>query len=471
METEFFEKEQEFITKDTESYISNPLHAFKLIKQFTNDSLLIKEKVMNSVERFSIQTSSFPKKADLEGAVAGLERLQLTYNLKTEDLVAGIIDGDKYNVTLSIHDAFVIGTELLNAEKFPGSIEYFYEALRKVQEPTQFIEVGESQILYALAQAHQGNGEFKKAIEIADNAVERKFLSIQRFIDLKRDLELKLKEGKVEVKKAPKEALEVSLTRRVCNGDIYQSPAEKSALHCRYLKKTAFSKLAPYKIEEANLDPKIVIFHEVISENEIETLKQLAIARLKSSVIFTKEGLPEITSSVRISKVAWFDDRAHMLIKRISTRIEDMTGLSMKSAESLQVQKYGIAGFYKSHYDFTGGLNVSSKSFEEGDRIATFLLYLNDVEKGGATAFPYLRAKISAEKGAATFWYNLFPSGAADYRTRHSGCPVFVGSKWVANKWIHEHGQEWRRPCDLNFTKNNEKQVIENFRRLFGDKL
>ncbi len=25
-------------------------------------------------------------------------------------------------------------------------------------------------------------------------------------------------------------------------------------------------------------------------------------------------------------------------------------------------------------------------------------------------------------------------------------CPVLIGNKWVANKWIHQRGQEFRRP-------------------------
>jgi hypothetical protein len=33
--------------------------------------------------------------------------------------------------------------------------------------------------------------------------------------------------------------------------------------------------------------------------------------------------------------------------------------------------------------------------------------------------------------------------------TRHAGCPVLTGNKWVSNKWIHERGQEFRRPCAL----------------------
>jgi prolyl 4-hydroxylase len=30
------------------------------------------------------------------------------------------------------------------------------------------------------------------------------------------------------------------------------------------------------------------------------------------------------------------------------------------------------------------------------------------------------------------------------------GCPVLIGNKWIANKWIHEYGQEFRRPCSLD---------------------
>lgn len=112
-------------------------------------------------------------------------------------------------------------------------------------------------------------------------------------------------------------------------------------------------------------------------------------------------------------------------------------------------------------------------------------------------------------QGTAVFWYNLFRSGEGDYRTRHAACPVLVGSKWgewnrthlqsiipacnecpavafvfvcswlllywlwlliisrnlpvshlsyivsfivifsVSNKWIHERGQEFLRPCGL----------------------
>ena len=43
----------------------------------------------------------------------------------------------------------------------------------------------------------------------------------------------------------------------------------------------------------------------------------------------------------------------------------------------------------------------------------------------------------------------LFRNGTGDEATMHAGCPVLIGSKWIANQWFHERGQENVRKCDL----------------------
>uniref|UniRef100_A0AAR5PBD1 Fe2OG dioxygenase domain-containing protein n=1 Tax=Dendroctonus ponderosae TaxID=77166 RepID=A0AAR5PBD1_DENPD len=154
------------------------------------------------------------------------------------------------------------------------------------------------------------------------------------------------------------------------------------------------------------------------------------------------------TAQYRISKSAWLKNEEHKHIADVARRVEDMTGLSMETAEELQVVNYGIGGHYEPHFDFARKEETNAfQNLGTGNRIATVLFYMSDVVQGGATVFPMARTALWPKKGTAAFWFNLFPSGDGDKRTRHAACPVLAGSKWVSNKWIHEREQEFRRPC------------------------
>ena len=72
-----------------------------------------------------------------------------------------------------------------------------------------------------------------------------------------------------------------------------------------------------------------------------------------------------------------------------------------------QIANYGIGGTYKYHTD-SDGLNGRSFGHEYlnlGDRLATFMGYLTDVDAGGATVFPALGVSVWPKRGDAVYWW------------------------------------------------------------------
>ena len=56
-------------------------------------------------------------------------------------------------------------------------------------------------------------------------------------------------------------------------------------------------------------------------------------------------------------------------------------------------------------------------------------------------------AYVKPRKGSLVVWWNMDRAGGYDSMTRHGGCPVMVGSKWITNKWVRANAQMFRRPC------------------------
>lgn len=253
-----------------------------------------------------------------------------------------------------------------------------------------------------------------------------------------------------------KELSERELYESLCRGEDHLPQRIKNTLYCHYLNTTniPYLRLTKIKVEIVYHKPYAVIYHDVVNDNEIKTIKRLATPKLKRATVQNVNG-DLVTANYRISKSAWLTNDEHEVIDRLSTRIQLITNLNTKTAEELQVVNYGIGGHYESHYDFARKEEKNAfKSLGTGNRIATWLTYLTDVEAGGATVFPYLGISVYPKKGSALFWYNLFKSGQGDLLTKHAACPVLVGSKWIANKWIHERGQEFKfRPCGLSINE------------------
>uniref|UniRef100_A0A8C4WCV0 Prolyl 4-hydroxylase subunit alpha-1 n=1 Tax=Gopherus evgoodei TaxID=1825980 RepID=A0A8C4WCV0_9SAUR len=503
-------------TKDPEGFLGHPVNAFKLMKRLNTEwgeleNLVLKDMSDGFISNMTIQRQYFPNDEDQAGAAKALLRLQDTYNLDTDTLSRGNLPGVKHKSFLTAEDCFELGKIAYTEADYYHTELWMEQALKQLDDG-EVSTVDKVSILDYLSYAVYQQGDLDKAMMLTKRLLEldpehqraNGNLKYFEYIMSKEKEANKSttktdsqtdKETKTKKKEPNKDYLpERQKYEMLCRGEgLKMTPRRQKKLFCRYYDGNQNPKyiLAPVKQEDEWDKPRIVRFLEIISDEEIETVKELAKPRLSRATVHDPQTGKLTTAHYRVSKSAWLSGYESPVVSRINRRIQDLTGLDVSTAEELQVANYGVGGQYEPHFDFgrvsssifclhgfllhmhyvslfqvanygVGGqyephFDFARKdepdAFKElgtGNRIATWLFYMSDVSAGGATVFPEVGASVWPKKGTAVFWYNLFPSGEGDYSTRHAACPVLVGNKWVSNKWIHERGQEFRRPCTLS---------------------
>ena len=81
--------------EDVETYLSNPINAYLLVKRLTTDwqtveSIINDKSEVNSIKML-MENETFPSQEDLSGAAEAVIRLQDTYKLDTSSLADGVI--------------------------------------------------------------------------------------------------------------------------------------------------------------------------------------------------------------------------------------------------------------------------------------------------------------------------------------------------------------------------------------------
>jgi prolyl 4-hydroxylase len=131
-------------------------------------------------------------------------------------------------------------------------------------------------------------------------------------------------------------------------------------------------------------------------------------------------------------------------VERIETLLTQLSGLDPAYGEPLQGQRYAAGQEFKPHTDYftPGGRDFEKFCTLSGNRTWTFMIYLNDVEAGGATRFKMLDKTFQPEVGKLLCWNNRLPDGSVNPATLHHGMKVRKGVKYVITKWYRE--KPWR---------------------------
>ncbi|NP_001007975.1 prolyl 4-hydroxylase subunit alpha-2 precursor [Xenopus tropicalis] len=445
-------------TADPEGYLGHPVNAYKLVKRFNTDwssleNLVLQDSAKGFIANFTFQREYFPTEEDETGAARALMRIQDTYKLDPDVIAKGKLPGTNYISSLSADDSFGMGKIAYHDGDYYHTVLWMQQALKQMDEGEDAV-VNKVDVLDYLSYTVFQLGDVPRALELTKRLLaldpnhDRAVNNLKYFEKMQEKQKAELKQNESTntesatrqpgVYSRPLDYLpERDVYEALCRGEgVKMNPRRQRRLFCRYHNgnRSPYLILSPVKVEDEWDSPRIVRYLNALSDEEIAKIKELAKPKLaRATVRDPKTGVLSV-ANYRVSKSAWLEENDDPVIARVNLRMQAITGLTVDTAELLQVANYGMGGQYEPHFDFSRR-PFDSNLKTDGNRLATFLNYMSDVEAGGATVFPDFGAAIWPKKGTAVFWYNLFRSGEGDYRTRHAACPVLVGSKW--GKWTH----------------------------------
>ncbi|WP_044336196.1 prolyl hydroxylase family protein [Sphingomonas hengshuiensis] len=146
----------------------------------------------------------------------------------------------------------------------------------------------------------------------------------------------------------------------------------------------------------------------------------------------------------RTSETCDLDPEDAMTVE-LKRRMIAMTGLDPTHGEPMQGQRYDIGQEFKAHTDYfePQGQDFAKYCSVSGQRTWTVMLYLNDVEAGGATRFKAIDKIVQPEVGKVLAWNNLRPDGSPNPSTIHHAMKVRAGTKYVITQWFRERPWGW----------------------------
>lgn len=127
-------------------------------------------------------------------------------------------------------------------------------------------------------------------------------------------------------------------------------------------------------------------------------------------------------------------------VAALARKLSQLSGIDLAHAEPLQGQRYEEGQEFKAHTDYFEPESADYQTYcaVAGQRSWTFMVYLNDVDAGGATRFRVIDKLIQPERGKLVGWNNRRPDGRPNPATLHHAMKVRRGRKYVITQWYRE---------------------------------
>lgn len=197
--------------------------------------------------------------------------------------------------------------------------------------------------------------------------------------------------------------------------------------------------LAPPLVQTLHREPVIGLVAEMAEPWLCDWLISQARGRLAPAEVYnpytkSRQTTPDRTNSSAIMGILDTDLAQIVLQSRIAAAIR----VPFANLEPAFVLHYAPGQTFHDHYDFVDPdtPNYEDEIARNGQRVMTFLIYLNGEYEGGETDFPRLGISHRGAAGQGFFFENVRADGKADTTTLHAGRPPTRGEKWVLSQFI-----------------------------------
>jgi len=194
----------------------------------------------------------------------------------------------------------------------------------------------------------------------------------------------------------------------------------------------------PAQVKSA--EPRVSAFDAMVPPALCEFFISLAVGRLEPARVYDPVARQDIVVAHRNNTIANFDLRtvqfAHVLLQ---ARMAAACGVPERQMEAPSVLHYSPGEQIADHFDFVDPQSTTDYAAEiarNGQRLITFLIYLNDDYEGGETAFPKLGFSHRGTLGGGIYFINALADMSPDLRMLHAGCPILRGEKWIITQFV-----------------------------------
>ena len=197
--------------------------------------------------------------------------------------------------------------------------------------------------------------------------------------------------------------------------------------------------LAPAPGVTLHEQPTVRYFPKLVPDEACDWIISRSRGRLRRALIYDPEHGREVADRMRTNSATGFDLMdADVVQIAIQHRMARLIGVPVHHMEGPTVLHYEIGQEITEHFDF---VNPRIPRYDEeirtrGERIGTFLVYLNDDYGGGETEFPQLGVRHKGRRREGLYFTNALPDGTPDHRMVHAGRPPTSGEKWIVSQFV-----------------------------------